>query len=260
MGGSEVRIALAQTKPKVGCLKANLADHIRFTQLAVDHGCECIVFPELSLMGYEPELAQSFAIRADDVQLDQLQKLSNESGCRISFGAPLLETPFKRQLPRIVSVTFAPFAQPTTYCKRLLHPDELPFFSAGQSNQPWLLKSPKVALVICFELTDDALIRSALRADAELLIASVAKHKDGMDSAHVRLHEIAASFQVPTMIVNSLGLQDGMNCCGDSAAWNRNGRLVSQLGDEEEGLLMVDFAESDLAPFKVLSLPSSAES
>ncbi|MFK7736501.1 MAG: carbon-nitrogen hydrolase family protein [Pirellulaceae bacterium] len=241
-----MRIALAQTKPKVRSCESNIADHTRFTKIAIEDGCNCIVFPELSLLGYEPKLARTSAIRSDAPELARLQELSDDSGCTIILGAPLQGT----QLPNIASITLAPSAQPTIYCKRILHPDELPYFAAGRAKDSWVMESPKTAIVICFELSDDPLIESACQAGAELLIASVAKHSKGMTAAHLRLSGIASRFQVPTLIVNSVGLQDGMDCSGGSAAWNRGGRLLTQLEDEEEGLLIVDVVAGELTTAK----------
>src|ERR1041385_7750009 len=46
-------IAVAQTCPVAGDVKANLDEHFRLARLAATEGAQIVVFPELSLTGYE---------------------------------------------------------------------------------------------------------------------------------------------------------------------------------------------------------------
>jgi len=63
-------LAAAQTKPTRGDIKENLLDHYRLIELAADHGANLIVFPELSITGYERETAESLSFTIDDSRLD----------------------------------------------------------------------------------------------------------------------------------------------------------------------------------------------
>jgi predicted amidohydrolase len=49
-------IAAAQTKTKRGDVKSNLIDHYKMIDLASENGAELIVFPEMSITGYESGL------------------------------------------------------------------------------------------------------------------------------------------------------------------------------------------------------------
>jgi len=46
-------IAVAQTCPVAGDVQANLDEHIHLARLAAKEGAQVVVFPELSLTGYE---------------------------------------------------------------------------------------------------------------------------------------------------------------------------------------------------------------
>jgi predicted amidohydrolase len=48
-------LAAAQTKPKRGDIDSNLLDHYRLVELAAINKANLIVFPELSITGYERE-------------------------------------------------------------------------------------------------------------------------------------------------------------------------------------------------------------
>ena len=50
----EMRIALAQQNPVVGDIAGNLAGMERAIARAADHGCDLVVFAELSVLGYPP--------------------------------------------------------------------------------------------------------------------------------------------------------------------------------------------------------------
>ena len=46
-------LAVAQTCPVGGDVDANLEEHVRLAHIAADKGARLVVFPELSLSGYE---------------------------------------------------------------------------------------------------------------------------------------------------------------------------------------------------------------
>jgi predicted amidohydrolase len=68
----EFRIAAAQVASVRGEIERNVATHVAAAQAASMHGVSVLVFGELSLTGYEPELAAQLAITADDPRLAPL--------------------------------------------------------------------------------------------------------------------------------------------------------------------------------------------
>ena len=76
-------LASAQTKPKRGNFKGNLDDHYRLIKIASDKGADLIVFPEMSITGYEREKAHSLALSANDNRLDKLTTLAVENNNRV---------------------------------------------------------------------------------------------------------------------------------------------------------------------------------
>lgn len=60
-----IRVALAQTAPKLGLYEVNLAAHLALLGEARRRGIELLVFPELSLLGYQlKDLANELAVPA----------------------------------------------------------------------------------------------------------------------------------------------------------------------------------------------------
>ena len=72
-----VRIALAQLRPHLGAVDANLELAANWTRRAAGDGAEVVVFPELTLTGYLlRDLVPEVALRADDARLAQLARVA----------------------------------------------------------------------------------------------------------------------------------------------------------------------------------------
>ncbi|TEB41142.1 carbon-nitrogen hydrolase family protein, partial [Flavobacterium circumlabens] len=82
-------LAAAQTKPKRGDIGSNLLDHYRLIALAAEKGANLIVFPELSITGYERENAAELAFTKDDYRIDHLKELAVDHNITIVAGAPI---------------------------------------------------------------------------------------------------------------------------------------------------------------------------
>src|SRR5437016_2978159 len=82
-------IAVAQTCPVAGDVQANLDEHIRLARLAAREGAQIVVFPELSLTGYEPALAESLTFSECDPRLSPLLELAASQGTILVVGAPV---------------------------------------------------------------------------------------------------------------------------------------------------------------------------
>ena len=61
---SPFAIAAAQSSSTKGDIAGNLRRHARLVALAKEHGADAVVFPELSLTGYEPTIAAQTAMLA----------------------------------------------------------------------------------------------------------------------------------------------------------------------------------------------------
>src|SRR3954451_5389843 len=81
-----LRIALAQTAPRLGALEENLARHRDLLEEARAGGAELVVFPELGLTGYQlQDLAAEVAMRLDDPRLAKLASATRGLSAVVSF-------------------------------------------------------------------------------------------------------------------------------------------------------------------------------
>lgn len=230
-----MRIALAQFRPKPGQIEANLQEHLEVCRRAASEGAELVAFPELSLTGYEPQLAQQLAVESSDPRLDAFQHLSDEKTLSILVGVPTV-APDK---PHISALIFRPGEARQVYSKAFIHSDEEPFFTAGPPDAGIICDQPRVAIAICYEISVPQHAEQAHWNGAEIYLASVAKPADGVETALGRMKDVARQFSIPTLMVNSVGPSDTWQSAGKSSAWNAEGELLGQLDEASEGLLMV---------------------
>lgn len=231
-----MKICAAQTKPFPGDIESNIKQHKKLARLAAAKGAGLIIFPELSLTGYEPHLAEELATTTTDERLSAFQKISNENNITIGAGIPL-----RAEKGTCISmVIFRPYSNPLVYSKKHLHPDEAPFFVSGENICCLEIEDTKIALAICYELSVEEHHLKAARTGADFYIASVAKTTHGIEEAMDKLSQIARKYQFTVLMANACGTCDGEECAGRTSLWNNRGKLVGQLDEEEEGLLMID--------------------
>ena len=233
-----MKIALIQTAPVKGEIEANLADHIAHINRAAAEGASLVIFPELSLTGYEPTLAAKLAMSPAAARLDIFQQLSQAYNLTIGVGLPTRgETGLHISL-----VLFQPDGLRRAYHKRYLHADEEPYFNSGPNFPTLNVDGMNVGLAICYELSIPEHALSAHEGGAALYLASVAKTAAGMDEAGRRLSEIARQYQMPALISNSVGPSDNFLAAGGSAVWDATGQPGKALPADQPGMLLYDSA------------------
>lgn len=231
-----MKICVAQTKPITGDIQSNIDHHKKLIDLAIANGADIIIFPELSLTGYEPKLAKALATTQDDRRLDDFQKLADTRQITIGVGVPT-----KNKAGICISlVLFQPHQAKQTYSKQYLHSDEEEFFISGQSSTGLIGDKTNIALAICYELSVPEHAENAFQNGAGIYVASVAKTAKGVEQAIKRLAEIAARYSMTVLMANCVGRCDGDECAGKTSIWNKEGVLVGQLNDTHEGIIIFD--------------------
>lgn len=231
-----MKICIAQIKPVPGDIRQNIDIHKKYVELAVSFGADAIFFPELSLTGYEPTLANKLALNLDDKRLNIFQKISNSDKIAIGVGAPTRH----RNGICISMVIFQPSQKRRLYSKQYLHNDEVPYFVSGNKSPLLTIRDQKIAIAICYEISIPAHCKAAYENGANIYLASVAKTAPGIDTAVERLSQIADKYSMMVLMANCIGIADGRQCAGKSSVWNGRGMLLAQLDDSNEGLLILD--------------------
>lgn len=237
-----MRIAIAQIEAIKGNMEENIKNHLKWIKEAIQNKTDMVVFPELSVTGYEPDLAESLATDQDDTRLDEIQRLSDKNGITIGVGLPT-----KDENDTLISmIIFQPHKERITYSKQYLYPSEEPVFKAGKNPLVLNFETEVVSPAICYETSNKAHGEFAKRNHATIYIASVLSSVNGIDAELKRLSEIAKNNNLITFMANYVGRSGGYECAGKSSVWNEKGKLIGQLGDKEEGLIIFDTTSKEI--------------
>lgn len=231
-----MKICIAQTEPIKGNVTANIEAHKKFIELALTLNAKAIFFPELSLTGYEPELAKKLATTQNDSRLDIFQQISNNNNIIIGPGLP---TATESQI-RISMIIFEPNKPRQTYSKQQLHSDEFPYFENGVGQVIIKTNDKNIAPAICYESLLPTHAENAFKLGADIYLASVAKSASGVENAYNYYPIVAKQYAMPVLMSNCVGFCDNFLSVGNSAIWTKDGELAGQLDDKMEGILLFD--------------------
>lgn len=238
-----MRIAVSQMHSLLSQIEENIARHVAFIQIAMNHLSDFIFFPELSLSGYVTSQAREIAILPEDHRLCVFQEISDQHQISISLGIP---TRAQEQL-FISNVIFQTRKDRLHYSKQFLHEDEFAYFSGGQHSQNIKIANNVIAPAICYESLVWSHAEAAHEDGATIYMASVAKSAKGLEKAYAHYPLIAKEFGMIVLLANAVGPSEGFLSAGCSAVWNEHGILLDQLGPETEGLLIYDTQTQDIA-------------
>lgn len=231
-----MKICIAQTEPVKGDIQKNIENHIKLVKLAVEKNADIIVFPELSLTGYEPELGKELATTENDKRFDEFQNISDSKKIIIGFGLPT-----KNEVGISISmIIFQPKKQRLTYSKEYLHPGEEKYFVSGKNSHPIIFKNNKLAFAICYETSIPEHSEKAFKNGANVYIASVLNSINGVDKDINRISNIAKKYKMTSVMANFVGKSGEYDCAGKSSIWNNQGLLIGQLNNSNEGIAIID--------------------
>lgn len=237
-----MKICVAQTKPVKGNIKSNIEGHKKLLDLAILNQAELIIFPELSITSYEPELAEALAVEEQDNRLDDFQNISNTKKITIGIGAPIKS----QNSVSISMVIFQPNKAREVYSKQYLHPDEEKFFVVRQNTIGLIGEKSNIGLAICYEISIEEHSENASKKGAEIYIASVVKTIHKIDLAIKTLSEIAKKNSMTVLMSNCVGQANGNECAGKSSIFNNKGELLAQLDSVSEGILIIDTSTQEV--------------
>ncbi|MEI7076375.1 carbon-nitrogen hydrolase family protein [Pectobacterium versatile] len=231
-----MKICIAQIASVAGHVDENVKRHQDMIITAAQNAVDIIVFPELSLSGYEPSLAEGLALPSEEIKFDAFQSMSDECHISIALGYPVK---FSDGI-KITMIIFQPEKEMLFYSKQLLHPDEMPFFKQGKQQTTLSVEGKVVVPAICYEFLQPAHALEAAKLEADHYAASVAKSANGVVQAYAHYPVIARKHGMFVLMANAVGKADNFICTGQSAIWDREGKLLIQANATQEALLILD--------------------
>ncbi|MEZ4786224.1 MAG: carbon-nitrogen hydrolase family protein, partial [Candidatus Kapaibacterium sp.] len=172
-----MKLAVAQLRSIAGDIDYNVRRHEALLSLAASRGADLIIFPELSLTNYEPQLARGLVMSETDSRIENLQAVSDRHGMVIGVGMPTAAG----SDVRISMLYLQPGKEAATYSKQHLHEDELPYFVEGTESIVLSLEREKLVPAICYESLLPKHAEQAAMLNASVYLASVAKPEGGVE-------------------------------------------------------------------------------
>jgi len=244
-----LKVGLAQIYPKVGDVPCNLDKHLDTIRQADERGVDLIVFPELSMTGYQvQDLVPEVAIKAtrDDATFRAMLDASRQMDIVFGFvhedkrqrfytasaylsGGECLHIHHKIYLP-----TYAMF-------------DEGRYFDQGETARAFDTRFGRVGMLICEDFWHMSPAYLLWQDGADILVFHSASPSRGLDagdrlsgSRWVELVNQAYGSMFTNYVIhcNRVGYEDGKNFWGGSTIVDPDGEFVVHAPYFDEDLVV----------------------
>ncbi|MCD0449704.1 carbon-nitrogen hydrolase family protein [Actinocorallia sp. API 0066] len=243
-----LRVGAAQVPSAPGDVRRNARTAAEVVRRAGELGVRLVVFPELSLIGYDLAAVRDRenVVTADDVRLDVLRDTARAAGVTAVVGAACRR---EGGAVWIAALAACPDGQVHVHGKRYLHGPERDLFQPGGEGVVLNVDGWKVALAVCYDAGVPDHAAEAARRGAEVYAGSVlydtgeARRFDVHFAARAmdhRMYAVAANYPC-----GEAGLGAGWASCGASGVWHPDGRRIHRAG-ADSGLLLADLAHAEL--------------
>ena len=229
-------LAAAQSTSVPLDVEANVQTHLRFVDAAAQYGVQWLVFPELSLTGYELAAMPDLVLQPDHALLAPLREAVQGTGMAITVGAPLDSG---RGLPFIGAITLRPDGHHTVYAKHHLHGSEIRFATAGSAPvglQEW--GGQQIASAICADTTYSSHAAQAAAAGAKIYAAGILTSASGYAAEAPLWAGYAREHAMTVVIANHGGPSGGYVSTGRSGIWGTDGALLVEAADTGDCLVV----------------------
>ncbi len=233
-----MKICTTQLESEIGNIESNILKHKKLINIAIKNEVKLIIFPELSITGYDHKSAKKLATTIDDKRFEIFQSLSDINDITIAIGVPTLNS-FGINISTIL---FLPNKKRVLYSKIMLHDSEKSTFVEGNEFITFNIENKCFSLAICYESLQEAHIKKSKELGANIYLASVANSQNGVLEANRVYFELARKYSIIILMSNCLG----NGAVGQSSIWNEEGKQVSKLDTNKDSLLIFDINNTQL--------------
>lgn len=231
-------IAAAQTIPMRGDVDANIEQHVRLVHLAAKEQARVVAFPELSLTGYELDLANDLAFSQSDSRLAPLVELASSYRMTLIVGAPIR---IESQL-YIGAFIVSPDRTLEVYTKHhlgafsidasidgVVPPAEATVFQPGDRSPLVRFDGNIAAVAVCSDASRPSHPEQAAARGAATYLASMFIIPSDLEKETANLRSYAVRHSMAVVLANYGGPSGGLCSAGESAIWSEKGELLGQL-------------------------------
>jgi predicted amidohydrolase len=251
----DVSVALAQIKPKLGCLDDNLA----LVEAAIDRGiraqADLILFPELALTGYFlKDLVPDVALALDAPAIARLRDLSRHIAIAIGFVEASPDYQFFNSALYLADGEIR-------HCHRKVYLptyglfDEQRYLARGERFRAFDTPLGRVGMLICEDMWHlSAPYILAMDGATTILCLSSSPGRGvstdeqlGSTAAWQKLTSTTAMFlNSRVLYCNRVGYEDGINFWGGSEAVAPSGAVLARGDILTEDFVLATLSEADL--------------
>jgi predicted amidohydrolase len=238
-------LAAAQTVPRRGDVGANLEGHVRLVRAAAQRQVRVLVFPELSLTGYELDLAETLAFSENDPRLTPLGQLASSYDMTLVVGAPVrIETRL-----HIGAFILSPDGSVDLYTKHhlgafpvdasadgVVPPPEATVFHPGRRNPLLRFDGNTAAVAVCADIHRPSHQKEAADRGARSYLASMFVIPADLEGDTAILRECAITHSMAVVFANFGGASGGLPSAGRSAVVSEKGEVLVQLEPTGAGI------------------------
>ncbi|GIH81583.1 carbon-nitrogen hydrolase family protein [Planobispora longispora] len=224
-------VAVAQTSAEPGDVSANAQSAAAVVADAAGAGAKLLVFPELSLVGYDLALLSdpSAWVTEDDPRLDAIRHAAREYGVTAVVGAAYRGPDGE---PWIASLAVGPGGRIRAYGKHCLHGAERDLFRPGAEHLLLEIDGWRIALAVCYDAAVPAHAQEAARRGADVYAASALYTRGQERRLDVHFAARAMDHRMFAVAANLAGAGPGWESCGGSGAWHPDGGRLSRAGTD----------------------------
>jgi predicted amidohydrolase len=246
-------LAAAQTIAVRGDVPANVTHHARLIHAAAEARPQVLIFPELSLTGYELDLARALAFSPRDARLTPFLELAAAYRMTIVIGAPVR----LNALLCIGAFIVAPDGAVDLYTKHhlgafspsvgpdgVVPPAEASVFQPGTLNPLVRLDGSTAAVAVCADAGRPAHASAAAARGADAYLASMFVIPSDVATDAARLQSYAVRHAMAVVFSNYGGATGGLPSAGRSAIWSQRGELLVQLPSTGAGVAVATETEA----------------
>ena len=231
---TKISIAAAQTIPVKGDVGENINRHEKLIKIAADKNVDILLFPELSLTGYELDMAEELAMTFFDERLHPLLQLSAAHSMVIVAGAPVRID----NCIYIGAFVFNPDSSISVYLKHHLHPTEEKVFRPGHFNPIIYIGPEKASIAICADFTNPDHSADAAKNKSTLYLAGAFITPEGYTKDSNLLTQYARKYKMGVALSNFGDESGGIISAGKSTIWSDSGEKVAGLDGLGAGLVI----------------------
>jgi predicted amidohydrolase len=217
-------VAVAQPPCHSLDVQANAREHAAAVR---DAGAQLVVFPELSLTGYD--LADAPVVSPDDRRFAPLVEACAASGATALVGAPVRDDD-NREFIAMLAVTGE--GVEIAYRKIWLGADEQHRFAPGSTPVVLPVSGWRVGLAICKDTSVPAHQRATATGPLDVYAGGLVMHDEEADELRARGRRIAAELGAHVAFASFAGQTGGgyTTCAGGSAIWDPAGTTIAAAG------------------------------